>query len=130
MSEAVFEERFIKLVEDNGGFEYYQAYRGAVDLILGGKGSTFWYTVMKKGKVTESYIGKYVGGVWEDVYVKGIGATQKTKGMSAGSSIRKIAEKAYLLFCPTRAKTRENGAFYGSRPAEKCRKINGFQRFR
>ena len=28
MSEAVFEERFIKLVEDNGGFEYYQAYRG------------------------------------------------------------------------------------------------------
>ena len=38
MSEAVFEERFIKLVEDNGGFEYYQAYRGDVDLILGGKG--------------------------------------------------------------------------------------------
>ena len=58
MSEAVFEERFVKLVEDNGGFEYYQAYRGDVDLILGGKGNTFWYTVMKKGKVTESYIGK------------------------------------------------------------------------
>jgi len=38
MSEAVFEERFIKLVEDNGGFEYYQAYRNDVDLILGGKG--------------------------------------------------------------------------------------------
>ena len=51
MSEAVFEERFVKLVEDNGGFEYYQAYRGDVDLILGGKGNTFWYTVMKKGKV-------------------------------------------------------------------------------
>ena len=39
MSEAVFEERFIKLVEDNGGFEYYQAYRNDVDLILGGKGA-------------------------------------------------------------------------------------------
>ena len=35
MSEAVFEERFIKLVEDNGGFEYYQACRNDVDLILG-----------------------------------------------------------------------------------------------
>ena len=31
MSEAVFEERFVKLVEDNGGFEYYQAYRGHGD---------------------------------------------------------------------------------------------------
>ena len=58
MSEAVFEERFIKLVEENGGFEYVQAYRGDADLILGGKGNTFWYVVMKKGKVTESYIGK------------------------------------------------------------------------
>ena len=50
MSEAVFEERFVKLVEDNGGFEFYQAYRNDVDLILGGKG-------------TESYIGKNAGGV-------------------------------------------------------------------
>ena len=69
----MFEERFIQLVEENGGFEFYQAYRGDVDLILGGKGNTFWYVVMKKGKVTESYIGKNAGGVWEDVYVKGSG---------------------------------------------------------
>ena len=96
MSEAVFEERFVKLVEDNSGFEYYQAYRNDVDLILGGKGNTFWYAVMKKGKVTESYIGKNAGGVWEDVYVKGSGAGQKTKAMPSGSTIRKIAEKAYL----------------------------------
>ena len=67
-----------------------------MDLILGGKGNTFWYVVTKKGKVTESYIGKYAGGVWEDVYVKGSGATQKTKAVPAGSTIRKIAEKAYL----------------------------------
>ena len=51
---------------------------------------------MKKGKVTESYIGKYKDGVWEDVYVKGSGASKKTKAMPAGSTIRKIAEKAYL----------------------------------
>ena len=45
MSEAVFEERFVKLVEDNGGFEYYQAYRGDVDLILGGKVKASGFTV-------------------------------------------------------------------------------------
>ena len=63
MSEAVFEERFVKLVEDNGGFEFYQAYRNDVDHILGGKGNTYWYVILKKGKVTESYIGKNSGGV-------------------------------------------------------------------
>ena len=26
----MFEERFIQLVEENGGFEFYQAYRGDV----------------------------------------------------------------------------------------------------
>ena len=52
MSGAMFEERFIKLVEENGGFEYYQAYRNDVDHILGGKGDTYWYTIMKKGKVS------------------------------------------------------------------------------
>ena len=93
MSNAVFEEKFIKLVEENGGFEYYQAYRGDVDLILGGKDNTYWYVVMKKGKVTESYIGKNAGGVWEDVYVNGSGAGQKTKAMPSGSTIRKIAER-------------------------------------
>ena len=59
----MFEERFIQLVEENGGFEYYQAYRNDVDHILGGKGDTYWYVIMKKGKVTESYIGKNSGRV-------------------------------------------------------------------
>ena len=31
------------------------------------------------------------------------------------------------LFCPTRAKTRENGAFYGGRPAGKAGKSTGFR---
>ena len=90
MSGSMFEERFVKLVEDNGGFEYYQAYRGDVDLILGGKGNTFWYVVMKKGKVTESYIGKNSTGVWEDICIKGTGANKKAKTMPSGSTIRRI----------------------------------------
>ncbi len=92
----MFEEKFIQLVEEFGGFEFYQAYRGDVDHILGGKGDTFWYTVMKKGKVTESYIGELAGGVWSDKYIKISGATKKEKAMPAGSTIRLIAEKAYL----------------------------------
>ena len=35
MMNAMFEEKFIKLVEENGGFEFYQAYRNDMDHILG-----------------------------------------------------------------------------------------------
>ena len=94
---AMFEERFMGLVEENGGFELYQAYRGDVDHVLGGKDGIYWYIIMKKGKVTESYIGKYSSGAWEDTYTKGRGETQKTKAMPAGSTIRKIADAAYLM---------------------------------
>lgn len=93
----MFEERFMKLVEEYDGFEYYQAYRDDVDHILGGKGDTYWYLIMKKGKVRESYIGKNTGGTWEDICIKGSGAAKKTKAMPCGSTIEKIAEKAYLM---------------------------------
>ena len=45
------EERFVRLVEECGGFEFYQAYANDVDHILGGKDGVFWYAVMKKGTV-------------------------------------------------------------------------------
>ena len=35
MMNAMFEEKFIKLVEENGGFEFYQAYRGDIFSNLG-----------------------------------------------------------------------------------------------
>ncbi|MBP5279279.1 MAG: hypothetical protein J6Z03_02245 [Erysipelotrichaceae bacterium] len=92
-----YEEQFMKLVEENKGFEYYQAYRDDVDHILGGKDDTYWYTILKDGKVRESYIGKYKNGSWEDVHIKGRGANQKSKAMPEGSTIKKIAEKAYLM---------------------------------
>ncbi len=93
----MLEERFIQRVEENGGFEFCQAYRGDVDHVLGGKDGVFWYVVTKKGKVTESCIGKFSGGAWEDVCVRGSGAGKKTKAMPAGSTIRRITEKAYLM---------------------------------
>ena len=91
------EERFIKLVEENGGFEFYQAYRNDVDHSLGGKDGTYWYTIMKNGKVAETWIGKLADGAWEDVYIKGGGKNKKSKEMPAGSTIKRIAEKAYLM---------------------------------
>ena len=91
------EERFMKLVQENDGFEFYQAYRDDVDHILGGKGDTFWYVIMKNGKVKESYTGKYSDGTWEDTCTKGSGASAKTTAMPSRSTIKKIVEKAYLM---------------------------------
>ena len=87
------EERFVRLVEEHGGFEFYQAYANDVDHVLGGKGDTCWYVVMKKGKITESWVGKLSGGVWEDNYTKGT----KTKSMPSGTTLALIEEKAYLM---------------------------------
>lgn len=97
MGNDMSEERFIKLVEENGGFEFYQAYRNDVDHILGGKDDIYWYVIMKKGKVAESYVGKRNNGAWEDVCTKGSGANKKTKVLPAGSTIKRIVEKAYLM---------------------------------
>ena len=87
------EDRFIQLVQDQDGFEFYQAFRDDVDHILGGKGHTFWYTVLRKGKVLETYLGKQKGDVWEDTYIKGA----KSRTMPSGSTIKLIAEKAYWM---------------------------------
>ncbi|MCR5694402.1 MAG: hypothetical protein K6G89_05460 [Clostridia bacterium] len=91
------EERFMELVKEYDGFEFYQAYRNDEDHILGGKGDTFWYIISKKGKAAESYIGKFANGTWTDQYIKGQGANAKTKAMKPGTTIARIAEKAYLM---------------------------------
>ncbi len=87
------ENRFIQLVQDHDGFEFYQAFQDDVDHVFGGKGNTYWYTILKKGKVVESYIGKQEGDTWEDSYIKG----STTKSVAPGSTIRLIEEKAYLM---------------------------------
>lgn len=75
MVNEMSEERFMKLVEEHGGFEFYQAHRNDVDHILGGKDGTYWYVIMKNGKVAESFIGKRNGGTWEDVCINNDGAS-------------------------------------------------------
>jgi len=87
----------MKLVEERNGFEFYQAYRDDVDHIIGGKGDTYWYLISKEGKTTEERIAKYKDGKWSDQLAKGRGAKKTTREMPAGSTIKLIAEKAYLM---------------------------------
>ena len=90
-------ERFMKLVQDCQGFEFYQAYRDDIDHIMGGKGDTYWYVIMKRGKVTDSYIGTYRDGVWTDRWIKGKGKKKTIKEITAGSTIKRIEERAYFM---------------------------------
>ncbi len=89
-------ERFIALVEENGGFEFVRGFCGDEDRFMGGKGDTFWYIVMKKGKAVETLIGKRAGNVWKDIRVKGSGKNKKTEDAAPGATIARIAKEAYL----------------------------------
>ncbi len=89
-------ERFMKLVEELNGFEYVIGFRDEVDHLLGGKGNTVWHTTMKDQKVKEMMVGVFDGVVWKDQLIKGTGAKKKTKDIPAGSTIKRIAEEAYL----------------------------------
>lgn len=89
-------ERFLQLTERCGGFELVHAYRDDEDHYLGGKGNTVWYVVMKHGKQTEARIGTLQNGAWSDRVVKGSGKRRSEKEAPAGSTVRRIAEKAYL----------------------------------
>ncbi len=90
-------ERFLDLVKDQHGFEFTIGYRDEVDHILGGKDDTVWYVIQKDSKTVEQYIGKQKSGVWEDTYIKGRGASAKTKAMPSGSTLKRIAERAYWM---------------------------------
>ena len=105
-------ERFLKLVEDQDGFEFVQAYQKDVDHFLGGKGDTIWYFVLKRGKVSETYIGHLQDGVWEDTYTKG----KRIKTLPAGTTIGKIVEKAYLCQEETWVKDRKGKLIEDAHP--------------
>ncbi len=91
------EERFMKLVEEQQGFEYYQAYKEDVDHVLGGKGDSCWYLIAKEGKVKEVFFATCRDGVWSDRHIKGRGARKTEEEIAPGTTIRRIEEKAYLM---------------------------------
>lgn len=89
--------RFTDLVEKENGFEFYQAFREEVDWIIGGKDDTFWFSVLKDQSVKETYMGTLKDGVWSDCLIKGKGKKKTVKEMPAGSTIRRIEERAYFM---------------------------------
>jgi hypothetical protein len=89
--------RFSELVEKEKGFEFYQAFRDEVDWIIGGKDDTVWFTVMKDQSVKETYIGIFKDGVWTDRRIKGKGKRKSVKEMPAGSTIKRVEERAYHM---------------------------------
>ena len=89
--------RFMELVEKENGFEFYQAFRDEVDWIIGGKDDTCWFTVMKDQSVKETYVGTLKDGVWTDRLIKGKGKRRTEKEMPAGSTIKRIEERAYFM---------------------------------
>ena len=89
--------RFMELVEKEKGFEFYQAFRDEVDWIIGGKDGTCWFSVLKDQSVKEIYIGTLKGGVWADRKVKGKGKKRTVAEMPAGSTIKRIEERAFFM---------------------------------
>ncbi|MBQ1332210.1 MAG: hypothetical protein IIY36_04680 [Lachnospiraceae bacterium] len=89
--------RFLELVEKEKGFEFYQAFRDEVDWIIGGRGDTCWFAVMKDQSVKETWIGTLKDGVWTDRKIKGKGKKKTVTDMPAGSTIKRVEERAYFM---------------------------------
>ena len=92
----MFEEQFMKLVEQYKGFEIVHAYRDDIDHFIGGKNDHFWYVSTKKGKVREAYVAFFKDGEFTDQHITGDGDKRKVKDEKAGTTIEMIAAKAYL----------------------------------
>ena len=89
--------RFAELVEKEHGFEFYQAFRDETDWIIGGKGDTFWFVIMKDQSVKETYVGTFKDGTWTDRRIKGKGKKKTIKELPSGSTINLIEERAYFM---------------------------------
>ncbi len=89
--------RFLELVEKEKGFEFCQAFRDEVDWVIGGKGDTCWFAVLQDQSVKETCIGTFKDGAWTDRKIKGKGKKKTEKEMPAGSTIKRIEERAYFM---------------------------------
>ena len=88
--------RFLDLVKKEKGFEFYQAFRDEVDWVIGGKDDMVWFAVLNDQALKETYVGTLKDGVWSDRKITGK-KTKKVKEMPAGSTIKRIEERAYFM---------------------------------
>ena len=91
------EYRFLELVEKEQGFEFCQAFREEVDWIMGGKGNSVWFVVLKDQSVQETWIGTLRDGVWTDRRIRGKGKRKTVTELPAGSTVRRVEERAYFM---------------------------------
>ena len=89
--------RFSELAEKEKGIEYYQAFRDELDWVIGGKDGTYWFMILKDQSVEETYIGTLKNSVWTDRRIKGKGKRKTAEEMPAGSTIKRIEERAYFM---------------------------------
>ncbi|MBR7046335.1 MAG: hypothetical protein IKI23_11860, partial [Lachnospiraceae bacterium] len=71
------------------------------------KGDTYWFVIMQDQSVKETYIGTVKDGVWTDRLIKGKGKKKTVKEMPAGSTIRRIEERAFFMQEEDRVKNRK-----------------------
>ncbi len=89
-------EGFMELIKKLDGFEFVQAYADDGDHLIGGKGDTCWYIILRNGKVKESYIGSFRDGKWHDRFIKGEGRKAAEKEMPAGTTIELVEKNAFI----------------------------------
>lgn len=88
-------EAFMKLVNENDGFEFIIGYKDDLDYYIGGKGNKYWFQWIK-GKNSEYYIGTYENGVWTDKhYVAKNRTIVDSSTVEPETTINKIVERAY-----------------------------------
>ena len=86
---------FMKLVNDNDGFEFVIGYRDDLDYYIGGVGNKYWFQWIK-GKDSEYYIGTYENGVWTDKhYIAKNKKIIESNTVEPETTINKIVERAY-----------------------------------
>ena len=88
-------EAFMKLVNDNDGFEFVIGYRDDLDYYIGGKGNKYWFLWTKWNK-SEYYVGTYENGAWTDkYYVAKSKKIVESSTVESETTINKIVERAY-----------------------------------
>ncbi len=87
---------FMKLVEENNGFEFVLGFKDFVDHYIGGRGNKYWYQITK-GNNSEYYVGTFSNEKWRDKFYK----SKSNKIISCETvepetTIKKIVERAYF----------------------------------
>ena len=90
------EESFMKLVEENNGFEFVIGFKDFVDHRIGGQDNKYWYYIDYNGKRAEYYVGTYENGLWKDKFYKEKGNKLESNTIESGTTIKKIIERAYF----------------------------------